>query len=415
MDGRVGVVLAVVVAFAPVGCSRRPLAGTAEAGVVPGADGGSDVLPDVGVAETTPDVAFDVRRDVGAETPPDVARDVAAETPADVATDAPPDSLLGGDAGGDADRPGDGGVVPTGRALSLLTNWPISEATGSRGLAVDAANRVFRADSQNIYVFEAGLFRTYLSIGEALSGVRLIQPGGFTDIDAGPDGMLYVLLTGNAGDAVPSAMVVARSSSAHLAARLLDFRPEDATVMRVISPAKVGIFDFAGGLFTASPAGQQLVYSDSSLGPSCARANITRGTFAVGPTDLFLFSYGCDGSPILRGNFDGSGVIELYKPGSSPIGADTFTCLARDPAGGFYVMVTGDGTGTRPTSGTRIYHLADDAGGTSGFTRMGTVPSFDQARLGQVDPTVFTTCALAAAPDGTLYVQTLNQVWKLAP
>ena len=185
--------------------------------------------------------------------------------------------------------------------------------------------------------------------------------------------------------------------------------------MRVIGPGKVGIFHFAGGLFTATAAGPQLVYADSSLGPSCARGNITRGTFAVGPTGLFLFSHGCDGSPMLRGNFDGSGVIELYKPSSSPIAADNFTCLARDPAGGFYVMVTGDGTGTRPPSGTRIYHLADDAGGTSGFTRMGTVPSFDQARLGQVDPTVFTTCALAAAPDGTLYVQTLNQVWKLAP
>ena len=399
MAGRVGVVLAVVVALAPIGCSRRPLRGAAEGGVVPFPDAASDALRDAVAAETLPDAA------------PDVARDVAAEAPPDVAADAPRDSLVGGD----ADRPGDGGIVPTGRALSLISNWAVTQTSGSRGLTVDAANRLFRADSNYIYLLDGGLFRTYMSIGEALAGVRLTEPGGFADIDTGSDGMLYVLLHGNAGDAVPSALVVGRSSSAHLATRLLDVRPEDATVMRVIAPGQVGIFHFFGGLFTASPAGRQLVYSGASLGAFCSQGNGTRGMLAAGPSGLFLFSRGCDGSGMLRGNLDGSGVIELYKPSASPISADDFICLARDPTGGFYMMVTGDGTGATPTSGTRLYHVADDASGTSGFTRVGITPSFDQARRAEVNQAVFTTCALAAAPDGTVYVQTLNEVWKIAP
>jgi hypothetical protein len=117
----------------------------------------------------------------------------------------------------------------------------------------------------------------------------------------------------------------------------------------------------------------------------------------------------------MRGNLDGSGIIPLYGPSPPPVSADKFTCVARDPAGGFYVMVTGDGSGANPTSGTRLYHVADDAQGTSGFSRVGTIPSFDQARLGQVAPTVFTSCTLAAAPDGTLYVLTLDMLWKIAP
>jgi len=390
-----------------------------------GADAASDAARDVDAAAPPPDAAPDLRRDVvaaettpdvvAAETTPDVApdvaRDVVAESPPDIAADAPRDSVVGGD----ADRPGEGGIVPPGRALSLISNWPVSQTSGSSGLTVDAANRVFRADSSYIYLLEGGLFRTYMSIAEALAGVRLNEPGRFVDIDFGSDGMLYILLNGNAGDAVPAALVVGRSSGAHTATRLLDFRPDDATVMRVIAPGQVGIFHVSGGLFTASPGGQQLVYVDPNLGASCGRGNITRGVLAVGPSGLFLFSRGCDSAPILRGNFDGSGVIGLYKPSAPPVSADDFICLARDPAGGFYTMVTGDGTGTTPTSGTRLYHVADDAAGASGFTPVATTPSFDEARIRKVDKAVFTTCALAAAPDGTVYVQTLNELWKIAP
>jgi hypothetical protein len=407
--GRFGVVLAVVAALAPVGCSRRPLAEAGDAAVVPGADGASDVARDVVARDTTPDAAPDVSRDVvAAEATPDVSRDVVAETPPDVAADAPRDSVVGGD----ADRPGDGGTVPTGRALSLMANWAVTQTSGSRGLTVDAANRVFRADAQYVYLFEGGQFRTYMSIAGTVSGLGMSEPAGFIDIDTGSDGLLYVLLYGGAGDTSPSGMVVAGSSSAHVAKRLLDFRSTEAGSMRVIAPGKVGISDI-GGMWTATTAGQQLVYGYEILGNpfTC----LTTGRFAVNSAGLFLFNVGCDGSALLRGNLDGSGVIPLYQPNASPVSADRFTCLARDPAGGFYVMVTGDGTGTTPTSGTRLYHLADDASGTSGFTRVGTTPSFDQARRVKVDQSVFTTCALAAAPDGTVYVQTVNELWKIAP
>jgi hypothetical protein len=300
--------------------------------------------------------------------------------------------------------------VPAGRALSLISNWPNAPTAG---LTVDAANRVFRADRTFIYVFEGGLFRTYMSIAEAVSGPGMSEPGWFIDIDMGSDGLLYILLAPSFPTA--TGLVVARSSSAHTATRLLDFPSTTAGVMRVITPGKVAIPDFFSGIWTASATGQQVVYPPAIPGFTCVSESVPAGHLAVGPAGLFLFSSGCPRSALMRGNLDGSGLIPLYQPNPSPVSADSFTCLARDPAGGFYMMVTGDGTGATPRAGTRLYHVADDASGTSGFTRVATTPSFDQARATQADPNVFTSCTLAAAPDGTLYVQTLYMLWKIAP
>jgi hypothetical protein len=400
---RSGVVLAAALWLVEVGCSR-PLPYGRDAGVTPGTDAGTLDVPRESGGETPPDVASDAPPDIA----PDLAGDRGGETPPDTASDRPGD-VSGEVPPGDARDGGDGGSVPAGRPLTLVINgapWGLSE---SAGFTVDAAGRLFRADAGFIYVLEGGAFRTYMSIAEAVAQLRMSEPARFIDLDTGSDGLLYILLAGTRPNA-PGRMV-ARSASAHVATSLLDVNSTVVEKMRVVSPGKVVIVD-AMGMWTTSATGGQYLYPPAMLGDI---ATCHTRSFDVRPSGVFLFGLGCDRAPMLRGSVDGSSVGLLYHPAAAPIGADNFICMARDPAGGFYMLVSGDGSGGAPDYRPRLYHVSDDANGTSGFTRVATTPTFDQARTLVPDPRVFTTCSMAVAPDGTIFLETIYQLWQLAP
>ena len=115
----------------------------------------------------------------------------------------------------------------------------------------------------------------------------------------------------------------------------------------------------------------------------------------------------------MRGQADGSGAGVLYTTsleGPSTIAADNFLCVARDPSGGFTLAVA-DPSDDEP----RLYHVADDAQGTSGLTEIETTPSFAQASQQKSSVFGFDYCSLATAPDGTVYFQTYAQLWKVSP
>ena len=72
------------------------------------------------------------------------------------------------------------------------------------------------------------------------------------------------------------------------------------------------------------------------------------------PSGVFLYQPGCPGSRILLGKVDGSGITSVSTPSDlSTTGG--FTCSARDPAGGFFVMANG-----QSDAGPRLYHLAEN-------------------------------------------------------
>ena len=201
-----------------------------------------------------------------------------------------------------------------------------------------------------------------------------------------------------------------RSSQPHQAEPWVDVAPTimDARKIAVIDDGLIGLVSRTG-FWTFSDAGGTLIYPPSIFNPpGCAYEDL-----AADRSGTFLFQPGCNGSPLLRGEADGSGVGVLYassllQPGD--IAADNFLCVARDPSGGFYLVVE-DPTDSAP----RLYHVADDAQGTTGLTWIETVPSFAQASQRKSNVLGFLYCSLAAAPDGTVYFQTAAQLWKVAP
>ena len=194
--------------------------------------------------------------------------------------------------------------------------------------------------------------------------------------------------------------VVVRSSAAHVVQPWIDVSSIDVTRLSVIAADRVAIIN-AGGLYTATATAQTLVYANALLEN---RENCALQDLSAAPTGTFLYQPGCNGSPMYRGNVDGSGVATFT--GFTP----TIKCTARDPRGGFYILDE-----DCPECVFRIYHLADGATDRSQATLVETTPSLADVKAQQTDTLAFEFCSMAAASDGSLYLQTFQQLWKVSP
>jgi hypothetical protein len=294
-------------------------------------------------------------------------------------------------------------VAKKPRVLSRVVNgapWYATQST--QGMAVDEMDRVFVSDSANVYVVDGSSVSTYLTIGDVVDPPT--SESGFGDMDIGPDGQLYLIVA--TGPFAPVRVV--RSAIAHQEQPWVDISMVgQAQELSVISDGRVAIVSNTGfWTFTATDA--QHVYDISLLGPAdnCATKDL-----AAAPSGVFLYQSGCNGYPLLRGNADGSGVSVLYQAGSAPpIPASNFLCLARDPLGGFAV-VADDPTDYAP----RLYHVAENTEGVMGATLIETTPSFVEAKRSQDEAFGFDFCSVATARDGTVFIQTYSQLWKISP
>jgi hypothetical protein len=318
---------------------------------------------------------------------------------------------IGGAAGTGASGTG-GGTPDAGgpppRVLSLVLDsapWYATQAT--QGIAADASGKVYVADYGNVYMVDGATVSTYLTAAEAA------DPGAsspeFGDLDIGPDGQLYVVASWFSSPE-GTRLGVMRSSQPHQATWWVNLAPTLSNVrkMAVIDDGLIGVVSGTGYWTFTSTDGTQ-VYDQSAVqtcGGACE-------DLAAARSGVFLFQPGCNGSPILRGQSDGSGVGILYAASllqPSTISADNFNCVARDPAGGFY-FIAEDSTNNSP----RLYHVTEDAQGATGLDWIETAPSFAEASHQRSNVFGFEFCSLAAAPDGTVYFQSYAQLWKVSP
>jgi hypothetical protein len=248
---------------------------------------------------------------------------------------------------------------------------------------------------------------TYLTAAEAAGSTS--SQSGFDDLDIGPDDRLYIETSAFfTGTGQRSGIV--RSSAPHQADWWAETSPLDQMQkLAVIADGYLAMVT-PKGFWTITAAGAQLVYQPAKLSStdSCACQDLT-----AAPSGVFLYQPGCNGYPLLRGNADGTGVGVLYNTTITPpsaVSADNFLCSARDPSGGFYIIVDDASDGT-----PRLYHVAEDAQGTTGLTWIPTVPSFAEAEKSQSETFAFFYCSIATARDGTVFYQTYHQLWKVSP
>jgi len=310
----------------------------------------------------------------------------------------------GGAAGGGA---GGSGVGPWctlaaqehGALTKIIDDAPWRDLKHVGGMAVDAQNRVYFEDTENVWLVDCQNVSTYLTLAEAAANLPPTVANRITDLDMDPDGLLYVAVSGS-GSMANAVAAVVRSSAAHVAQPWLDVSNIDVTRMSVIARDRVAIINI-GGLYTATPTAQTLVYANGLLEnrDGCALQDLS-----AAPTGTFLYQPGCNGSPMYHGNVDGSGVATFT--GFTP----TIKCTARDPKGGFYIL-----TEDCPACVFRIYHLPDGATDKAQATLVETTPTLDFQKRLLDDILAFEFCSMAAANDGSLYIQTFQQMWKVWP
>ena len=289
----------------------------------------------------------------------------------------------------------------------VLQNAPWYASQATSGMAVDSLNRVYLGDHDNVYRVDGISLSIYLTAAEAAgSGTSQSDLG---DLDIGPDDGVYIATSAFFTGAGQRSGIV-KSSAAHQAEWWVD-------LSKVNGPQKVAVIADGylamvtmDGFWTITSAGAQLVYQPAKLSStgSCACQDL-----AASPSGVFLYQPGCNGYPLLRGNADGTGVGVLYNTTVTPpsaVSADNFLCAARDPSGGSYILVN-DASSRAP----RLYHVADDAQGTAGPTWIPTAGSFEEAKSFQTETFGFDYCSIATARDGTVFIQTYHQLWKVWP
>jgi hypothetical protein len=305
----------------------------------------------------------------------------------------------------------DGGASSPPRSLSLvLQNAPWGTSLTNPGFAADAAGNFYRQDQSTIYVGANGVASAYLTLSDVVTSAGLTSAARFTDLDMGPDGQLYVLLAGNLMGSSSSSDIVIQSNAAHQAALWRSLPTSIAQRLGALDTGRFGVADY-GGLWTITAASAQLVYPATQLQQI---SNCTDEHLSTDPSGAFMYLPGCNGYPALRGNVDGSGVSVLYQSGSAyPPAAQTFTCTARDPAGGFYMLASGTSTGGTG-GGPRVYHVAETGTAAASLSLVVTAPSLGEALLAR-GGSQFGYCSMAVSPDGTVYIQTVKEVWKIGP
>lgn len=277
--------------------------------------------------------------------------------------------------------------------------WMLGQETA--GMAVDAQDNVYLTDKDNVFVVAGASVNVYMTAAEAAS-IGGQAPGfvEFHDLDRGPDNNLYLLTDG----------WILQSGAAHQGTLL-------RTVSDIVFPNYLGVVSESliavvgnDGMWLAKPAGNALLYDSNTLqgGTDCATQDL-----ALQTSGMFVYQPGCNGSPIVRGNVDGSGTDVLFQwmPGTpNALSVQNFLCSAPDPAGGFYTIIEDE-----VTSHSRLVHFDSCFTPTSGFHDVPLAPSLADAAAASMGPLTFRYCSIAVSPAGKIFIQTFDQLWRVDP
>jgi hypothetical protein len=313
-----------------------------------------------------------------------------------------------GNAGGDVGKTPDPVTTSLGFVEQVIEGGPWD--MGYPSLAADSAGRAYVMDRKHVWVVDGDQVDVFLTMQETVDALGLQDYYNFTDIDVGPDDTLYLSL----GD------VIVSSQAAHSVEFWGDYRGEHQwshsyEQMGVIDDDSILITE-QDGMYLANHEEVQLLYEKDAQGrrfdSDCAAIDL-----AASKAGRFLYQAGCTGNPLLAGRADGSGIEVLYETNAnerrSALDADSFMCVAANPSGGFYAVVE-NYFGDAKDQGIFLYRLTDEVTSTSGYARVGLSPPLSEAEKSTDETFAFSHCSLAVAGDGSVYLQTVTQLWKIS-
>jgi hypothetical protein len=223
------------------------------------------------------------------------------------------------------------------------TNYVLSEYVGpkiwtnlERATAVNSSDRLFVTDGQTVFAVDDGAPSIYLTIDDLKAATSAGTEVEVGSLDVGPDDRLYVLDT--------AANHILVSDAPHNATLLYgDLQGKQTlgfpALIGVESPDRILMISHYDGLSAITPGGVSLVYGEKALldVEGCASEDL-----AVSPKGRLWYLPGCNGSPLLGGLSDGSGVGIIST--NKSLGETYwwgFNGIARDPHGGVVANVTG--------------------------------------------------------------------------
>jgi hypothetical protein len=296
--------------------------------------------------------------------------------------------------------PPDAGEPGPRRALTrVTTDAPWDGGQFTLGMAVDTQGRLFIAGYEAVHVLAGSRFDVYLTSEDVAFSLGKPVVTGFGDLDLATDDSMYVA----------TSMGILHSRAPHQV-RLWRASSPGPEVDKLGVPAaeEVAFMDREGLWFLSNSVERRLFEKDRIQGATdCATEDL-----AVARTGVFLYQPGCQGSPLLRGDLRVESLSVLFPTtwqGQSPIQAEGFRCVTRDPAGGFYLVVE------HANDDLRLYHVAEYASDAADLTLVNVVPSLSEAGGMQNHPRAFYYCSMAAGRDGTIFLQTFNQLWMVMP
>jgi hypothetical protein len=315
-------------------------------------------------------------------------------TVADVASDpsvadGDPDSTGAGEETGDP-------IVPPVQHFDLERvvsggPWAIVQDTG--GIAVRPDEVVLIADGQALYAVEGGEVITWLDASD------MSAPA---DVDVDPDGSVYVL------DAL--GFRVLEVTGPHAFSEVASVAPMQGPInLGVVDVGLVAVRGWSDGLWAVGNDGNAVIFSERALqgAQGCATEEL-----AVQTSGVFIYQPGCNGSPLVMGNVDGSGIRNAFEfdfGGGSISEYTNAICSTRAPGAGFYSVLEFD------ISNIELVYLQEDATQNSGWGEVTTTPTFAQGMEITDEPLGFRYCGVAVSPSSTLYLQTGRELWVGTP
>jgi hypothetical protein len=318
----------------------------------------------------------------------------------------------GGSTGSTPNGSGSGGTMSTGSGSSggtgsgggsviplayTLTEYVSSPQALWKGLvhtsAIDSAGRLFVSDGQVVYVIKDGLPSIYLTYAELKIAANDDLPS-VVSLDVGPDDRLYIL-----DGSFPYNILVSQGPhdvALHLTvdADNLDWPPS----IGVESPNRILLVNGTGGLYEITPASTKLVYKQATFqgGTTCAYQD-----FAVSQDGDFYYLPGCNGSPLLGGKTDGSGIA--------------FIQAVNDLEGTYF---WGFGGVARHPKGGAVANLAEAAyyfDKSGAPTKLSMTPSMDTIKSTGMDVSLFRGRPIEVGSAGEIYLIGADRIYRATP